>query len=220
MRRCSSDAKLQFISSVPPLPLRYSGILPRTFPLLSFLSTADFIFYGYGSQNIFPVHSLLRNSSSWPSTRQKYFFCKCFFTHSEGLCIRFVIVIQYEKSILYTYDTFTEFSLFQKSCSPGFIFKFSVSGKYIFQFFLPSYFSDWHLINISLPVFPFRSFTVQQLSDFLLSYRTVQFFFTVIHVSGLSCRKSDSYHCLILMDVILLSQWTHPRLSLFFILFM
>ena len=138
----------------------------------------------------------------------------------EGLCIRFVIVIQYEKSILYTYDTFTEFSLFQKSCSPGFIFKFSVSGKYIFQFFLPSYFSDWHLINISLPVFPFRSFTVQQLSDFLLSYRTVQFFFTVIHVSGLSCRKSDSYHCLILMDVILLSQWTHPGLSTYFILFM
>ena len=114
MRRCSSDAKLQFISSVPPLPLRYSGILPGTFPLLSFLSTADFIFYGYGSQNIFPVHSLLRNSSSWPSTRQKYFFCKCFFTHSEGLCIRFVIVIQYEKSILYTYDTFTEFSLFSE----------------------------------------------------------------------------------------------------------
>lgn len=30
----------------------------------------------------------------------------------EGLCIRFVIVIQYEKSILYTYDTFSEISHF------------------------------------------------------------------------------------------------------------
>lgn len=50
-------------------------------------------------------------------------------------------------------------------------------------------------------------------SSFLM---TVQFSLTMIYVSGLSCRKSDSYHCLILMDVILLSQWTHPGLSDFF----
>ena len=42
----------------------------------------------------------------------------------EGLCIRFVIVIQYEKSILYTYDTFSEINhFFLKSCSPGYIFR-------------------------------------------------------------------------------------------------
>ena len=71
----------------------------------------------------------------------------------KNLCIRFVIVIQYEKSFLYL----------------GYVF-----------------FSDWFLM--------------------------ILFGYIFIHlcVSGLSCRKYDSYHWLILMSVLLRSHWTHP----------
>lgn len=55
----------------------------------------------------------------------------------EGLCIRFVIVIQYEKSILYTYDTFSEIGhFFLKSCSPSCIFKFFLPKLISFSSFL------------------------------------------------------------------------------------
>ena len=44
-------------------------------------------------------------------------------------------------------------------------------------------------------------------SSFLM---TVQFSLTMIYVSGLSCRKSDSYHCLILiMHIKLLKYWVN-----------
>ena len=60
----------------------------------------------------------------------------------EGLCIRFVIVIQYEKSILYTYDTFSEINhFFLKSCSPGYLFKFFLPKFISFSsFFLMTFF--------------------------------------------------------------------------------
>ena len=75
----------------------------------------------------------------------------------EGLCIRFVIVIQYEKSILYTYDTFSEIGhFFLKSCSPGCIFKLFYRNLYLSALSFWWRFSDWHLINVSLLKFAFR----------------------------------------------------------------
>lgn len=138
----------------------------------------------------------------------------------EVLCFRFVIVIQYEKSILYTYDTF---SWIQPSLSwspvhqvASFRLWFLNQLLWIFQIILFGLTSNKYVLNHILR----KSVSTLILSDFLLFWMTVQLFFTVVYVSGLSCRKLDSYHCLILMVVILFSQWTHPNLSLDFIPFM
>lgn len=132
----------------------------------------------------FSFLSLLRNSSSWRSTGIILISLLVNVSShiSEGLCCRFVTVIQYEKSILYTFDTFSDHSHFLWS-----------------------------------PVRQVISFECY-LSDFLLSNMSIRFYLQLIHVSGLSCRKSDSCHWLILMDVKLFSQWTHPILSFYFIL--
>lgn len=62
-----------------PPTLRYSG---NTFQVnLSVLPINDFSILRYGFQSILFFLPLLWNSSSWRSTRWKYFFNKCFFTH-------------------------------------------------------------------------------------------------------------------------------------------
>lgn len=107
MRRCSSDAKLQFISSYSVIRRPYfSSYSPQSCGL----SEAPFS-TGYGFQSIFLCSrfsgTLLPDETpgfiDTPSTNvSSHIF--------EVLCIRFVIVIQYEKSILYTFDTFSETS--------------------------------------------------------------------------------------------------------------
>lgn len=110
------------------------------------------------------IFKILRNSSTGRTSKIRSYilFRNVSLHNSENLCIRFVIVIQYEESLLYTLDTI--------SCSS---------------------------ISISIS-------------------ETFRFFFTVVLVSGLSCRKFDSYHFLILMMVGLRSHWNHPCLSFLF----
>lgn len=75
----------------------------------------------------------------------------------EGLCIRFVIVIQYEKSILYTYDTFSEIShfLFEVLFARLSLQVLLYQSLYLSALSFWWRFSDWHLINVSLLKFAF-----------------------------------------------------------------
>ena len=172
MRRCSSDAKLQFISSFSPLTLRYSG---NTFLVdLSVLSINDFSILRYGFQSIFFFLPLLWNSSSWRSTRWKYFFNKCFFTHFR----RSLYQVRDSYSIWEIDSIYLWYFFWIQPFSEVLFARFYLTVLCIWNYVLWDplsfgwCFSGWHLINISLPEFlSCPSFLPDQvLSDFLLSW--------------------------------------------------
>lgn len=139
-----------------PPTLRYSE---NTFQVnLSVLPINDFSILRYGFQSILFFLPLLWNSSSWRSTRWKYFFNKCFFTHFW----RSLYQVRDSYSI-WEIDSIYLWYVFWNQSFPFWspVHQVVSSSSFYRNLYLSALsfwwrFSDWHLINVSLLKFAFR----------------------------------------------------------------